>query len=118
MSDIFLCCVKHGLVGYIIGVVFILVIRIIQTNGLAYGNSYTIKQIIEDYIYDIKMSTVEGIVGLIVGLVVGVVFELVCHNSSIDQWGLLIVPVITIGLTIITYLLILFIGLSISIKRK
>ena len=75
MSDIFLCCVKHGLVGYIIGVVFILVIRIIQTNDFAYGNSYTKKHIIEEYIYDIKMSTVEGIVGLIVGLVVGVVFE-------------------------------------------
>ena len=118
MSNILQCCVIHSIIGYIIGFVFILIISIIQTNDFAKGNSYTKEHIIENYIYDIKWSAMAGIVGLIVGFIVGGVFEMICHDKDIHRWKILIVPVITIALVLISYLTIFFIGLSNSVKRK
>jgi len=87
----------YGLIGYIIGFIYILVIRIKQTNVLARGNSYVRENIKKHYIYDIKRSTGAGVVSLIIGLIVGVVFERLFHDSDIYKWGLLIVPIITIA---------------------
>lgn len=108
----------YGLIGYFIGFIFILVIRIRQTNNLANGNSYTKDHIVDNYIYDIKWSAIVGIVALIVGFIVGVVFETICHDKDIHKWGILIVPIITIALALISYLIIFCVGLSKWTKDK
>ena len=101
----------YGLIGYIIGCIYILIIRIKETNTYARGNSYIKENIKKQYIFDIKMSAVEGVVSLIIGLIVGVVFEMVFQDSDIHKWGILIVPIITIVVSRFAYLIIFIIGL-------